>query len=390
MYVKALAFFVCLYINYTLQNITGDPDPITTIIQNDGYPAEFYEVTSIDDYIISLHRIPPKALTSKVVFLMHGMLVSAADFLVLGSGQNKALAYALSEAGYDVWLGNARGTKFSRKHASITANDDEYWEFSWHEIGIYDLPAFIDAVLAKTGQKSLHLIAHSQGTTSFFVMLSVRPEYNEKIRMFHGMSPAMRISHPSHVLQFFAANADEIEMALSMFNIVEFPSSISEGENVATMFCKEDSPFAPLCGNLIFAFVGKNAKQFNGTLVGSVLKNTPAGMSMKQLYHYLQLINSKKFQFYDFKKEGNLAKYKSLTAPEYQTSNIKVKMQILYGTHDLVTTPEDVEQIIQYFGDQVVDIVKIEDWNHIDFVYGKDANKMVYQKIIELMRKHEI
>lgn len=61
---------------------------------------------------------------------------------------------------------------------------------------------------------------------------------------------------------------------------------------------------------------------------------------MRQFYHYFQLMKSKKFQFYDFKNEGNLEKYNSPTPPEYQTSNIRVKMQILYGTHDLLSTPE--------------------------------------------------
>lgn len=52
-----------------------------------------------------------------------------------------------------------------------------------------------------------------------------------------------------------------------MFNIVEFPSSMVEAENVATMFCKDDTPFAPLCANVVFALVGKNAKQFNGVRI---------------------------------------------------------------------------------------------------------------------------
>lgn len=35
-----------------------------------------------------------------------------------------------------------------------------------------------------------------------------------------------------------------------------------------------------------------------------------------------------------------MAKYKFATPPEYKTSNINVKMQILYGTHDLLSTPQ--------------------------------------------------
>lgn len=51
---------------------------------------------------------------------------------------------------------------------------------------------------------------------------------------------------------------------------------------------------------------------------------------------------------------------------------------------------QDVEDLIHYFGNRIVDVVKLDEWNHIDFVYGKDANSMIYQKIIEVMRKYEM
>lgn len=53
-----------------------------------------------------------------------------------------------------------------------------------------------------------------------------------------------------------------------MFNIVEFPSAMApEAEGAASMFCKDEAPFAPLCGNLVFALVGKNPEQFNGVSI---------------------------------------------------------------------------------------------------------------------------
>jgi len=45
----------------------------------------------------------------------------------------------------------------------------------------------IDYVLAATGESSLHYIGHSQGTTSFFVMGSLRTEMNAKIRTMHAL-----------------------------------------------------------------------------------------------------------------------------------------------------------------------------------------------------------
>lgn len=48
------------------------------------------------------------------------------------------LAYLLADAGYDVWLANARGTEPSRAHIRLNPNgfwQKKYWSFSWHQIG---------------------------------------------------------------------------------------------------------------------------------------------------------------------------------------------------------------------------------------------------------------
>ncbi|KAL1481263.1 hypothetical protein MTO96_050404, partial [Rhipicephalus appendiculatus] len=51
----------------------------------------------------------------------------------------------------------------------------------FHEHALYDLPAQIDYVLRNTGQRRLLYIGFSQGTLSFFTMMSEKPEYNDKV-----------------------------------------------------------------------------------------------------------------------------------------------------------------------------------------------------------------
>lgn len=75
------------------------------------------------------------------------------------------LAYILAEEGFDVWMGNARGNAYSRRHVSLNPDsilNTNFWKFSWDEIGNFDLPAMIDYVLEATNEPRLHYIGHSQ------------------------------------------------------------------------------------------------------------------------------------------------------------------------------------------------------------------------------------
>lgn len=71
------------------------------------YPIEKHTVKTTDGYVLTLHRIPhsPKQTAGgsrKVVLLVHGLLMTAADYLVLGP--DKALGIYASAFERTTWI----------------------------------------------------------------------------------------------------------------------------------------------------------------------------------------------------------------------------------------------------------------------------------------------
>lgn len=87
-----------------------------------------------DGYKLTIHRIPHGKNNSdekdkRVILLQHGLLCSSADWVLMGP--EKGLGYLLADRGYDVWLGNARGNTYSRKHKSWDPDKEQakFWNF---------------------------------------------------------------------------------------------------------------------------------------------------------------------------------------------------------------------------------------------------------------------
>ena len=85
---------------------------------------------------------------------------------MIKDGKQNSFAFMLVEAGFDVYLANSRGNRYSREHVILKPNEPEFWKWSWQEMAKYDLPATIDIVLETSNKKNLYYIGHSQGNIS--------------------------------------------------------------------------------------------------------------------------------------------------------------------------------------------------------------------------------
>lgn len=155
-------------------------------------------MTTEDGYILEMHRIPhgvnprrpqPPNQDSRIpVIVFHGNAQSSADWVVNAPVED-ALGFYLADSGYDVWLANQRGNDYSTRHVSLTSTSSKFWDFSVHEIGLFDLPAMIDYILEHTGHSRVHFVGFSLSNGAFLVMLAKKPEYNNKLGVAVLMAP---------------------------------------------------------------------------------------------------------------------------------------------------------------------------------------------------------
>jgi predicted alpha/beta hydrolase len=134
---------------------------------------------------------------SPVAFFQHG-LISSADTWIMH--KELSPAFRAAKSGYDVWLGNCRGTKYSRVHNTLNATiDKEYFDFSFVELGKYDLPAQIDFVRHRTGQETESYISQSHEASSMFAALSEGfGDLKNKINLFVAISPTTNLGYSTN------------------------------------------------------------------------------------------------------------------------------------------------------------------------------------------------
>lgn len=60
--------------------------------------------------------------------------------------RTKCLPYILADQGYDVWVGNNRGTSHSKKNSHMP----NYWDYCFDHFVQYDQPTMINSILKET------------------------------------------------------------------------------------------------------------------------------------------------------------------------------------------------------------------------------------------------
>ncbi|KAL1489957.1 hypothetical protein ABEB36_013880 [Hypothenemus hampei] len=367
------------------------------LVNTNGYPFEEHEIYSEDGYILSLHRIPrskydkaPLKNQRPVALFQHGLLASSDVFLFRGPEYD--LPYLLADAGYDVWLSNMRGNIYSMKHKAFDAEkDSEYWKFSLHEVGVYDLPAIIDYILKITKEHSLYFLGHSVGSTVAFIMGTMKPQYNAKIRLHLALAPLVHALHEiSFPHKIFLGSSISLTQAIVSKNILNvFPRREYFSKLLGTL-CANGVPTQFFCLIFLYSLVGIDGQQFNSSYIPEFLSYFPAGSSVYLTSHATQMYAEGDFRPLDYQNSFlNYQKYHQSSLPVYNLSLVDYPVTLHYGDGDTLVTAEDLAftetklpRIIGKFR------VPYKHFNHMDFMIGTDAKDLVYKELISLMNKH--
>lgn len=86
------------------------------------------------------------------------------------AGTELSLGMFLAASGFDVWLGSSRGVEPTR-HVKYNPTDEEFWQWSYDEMALLDLPAYIRYISRAAGGQNLKYIGHSQVFICFILLL---------------------------------------------------------------------------------------------------------------------------------------------------------------------------------------------------------------------------
>jgi len=291
-----------------------------------------------------------------------------------------------------VWMGNFRGNTYSREHTVLNPAREKFWQFSFDQMGQQDLPTMINYVLHLTRQEKLTYIGHSMGTMTFWIMMNSRPWMNAKVRLMIGFAPVTAAAlHPASPLNPLATFSQGLCGMLSFTGNYEFlakDSLITDlKQNLLGKVSNLVTGSSPAAQNILFSIGG--CPQACPELLEEIATHEPSGTSSRNLHHFGQGVNTQEFRAYKFPTpEENRAAYGREEPPEYKLEEVTCPVLLYWGAGDWLAQPRGVARIADQLPN-LVDSVRVAhgQWNHLDFLWGRDVRTLLYDQMLAAMTR---
>ncbi|KFY06730.1 hypothetical protein V492_07808 [Pseudogymnoascus sp. VKM F-4246] len=355
-----------------------------------GYLAEEHVVQTSDGYLLGLHRLGWRrgeegvkvnsakgGIKKPVVYLHHGLLMNSEVWVCL-TDEERCLPFHLVEKGYDVWFGNNRGNKYSKKSIHHPPTATAFWDFSMDEFAFHDIPNSIDYILSTTYQPSLSYIGFSQGTAQAFATLSIHPKLNDKVNVFIALAPAMSpaglrngivdsLMKASPEVLFLLFGRRSILSSTTMWQSIMYPPIFVRAIDTSLAF--------------LFGWYGKNISMAQKL---AAYPHLYSFTSTKSVVHWFQIIRTASFQLYDDDVQpplrlGSVSKYTKVA--RFPTRNIKTPVVLVYGGSDSLV---DINVMLKQLPAHTV-ATEIPHFEHLDLLWARDVDTLVFPHVIDAL-----
>lgn len=248
----------------------------------------------------------------------------------------------------------------------------------------YDLPAMINYALQVSGEKQLFYVGHSQGTMIAFNGFADNPNLGNKVKAFFALAPvytlngATKIAKGSAELLYPLVKKLDPNLTFDVFPGEFFESLVKLGLCANPLSEK-------VCYDLMELVVGMDSENIDQSRVPVYVAHFGEGTSFKNMVHFGQVIVNKKCQKFDYGPTGNKRRYNQTTAPLCHVQDMPTPTLMYVGEKDKLGDPVDNEALKP----QIKNLLHyeiIKGWNHLDFLFGKDAHTLLYPKLVSTMK----
>lgn len=305
----------------------------------------------------------------------HGLLMNSEVWVCITDAQ-RCLPFVLVERGFDVWFGNNRGNKYSKKSVKASSKSLDFWNFSIDEFAFHDIPNSIAYILETTGQPSLSYIGFSQGTAQAFASLAIHPKLNDQVNVFIALAPAMSPAGLSNGIVDALVKASPQVLYL-LFGRRSILSSATLWQSIL---------YPPLFVRVIdlglsFLF-GWRTENIATSQKLAAYPHLYSYTSTKSVVHWFQIIRTKSFQMYDDDVHPLLATHSKHTkVAKYPTRNIKTPVVLVYGGSDSLV---DIKAMMRELPAQTV-ATEIPHYEHLDFLWARDVETQVFRHVFDAL-----
>lgn len=416
-----VVYFFADKLSYRLFAKKGDSWlTVNEVVERRGYQFEEHNIPTDDGYIIKLFRLRNPYFASsglKPILIEHGLGANSTQWMInstvgraadwtssqcTDSGECKfddSLAFSLSNYGYDVWLGNMRGSVNCLEHSTLNAfRDAKYWDFSIDEMAKFDVPAMISYVKTQSNSAKVDYIGLSQGATMLFAALADCPELASSVNRFIAIACPVRLVSTNLYVPIFI---ERIIMPILKSWLTSNPGPLIPHwvENVMVYLISNNWVVSQPKGSFVFEFQKRflHATSFCGTnhfnleRCNEITAFAKVQIARRNVAHLIQMRYTSKFGKFDFGKELNITKYGTADAPLYNLSAINpAKITIMYSEGDRLVTPTDIHYLCsQLGGTKNTILVERHDYDHFDYQLGYASGLYVNKPIIKLLASSE-